>query len=335
MMANNILDFEKPLRELDEKIKELQSFMDEKELDLSEELKRLKDRAAKLQKEIYDGLNTKQILQIARHQNRPTARDYVNNIFDEFIELHGDRRFADDKAMLGGVGLIENNPFTFLGHQKGKSTKENLKLNFGMAQPEGYRKALRLMKQAEKFRRPIISLINTPGAYPGVGAEERGQAEAIATNLMEMSTLKVPIIIIITGEGGSGGALGIGLGDRIMMLEYSYYSVSSPEACASILWKDATKSGEAAEALKMTARALYNLGLVDRIIKEPPGGAHKDIEKTSFIVKKVIIETWKELSKLTVEELLEQRYNKFRRIGVFSKEDNIIAPEGSQKEETS
>ena len=221
-MTNNILDFEKPLYELSAKIKELQSFMDEKGLDLSEELMKLKERANKLQKEIYAGLNTLQIIQIARHPNRPTARDYVNYIFDEFIELHGDRKFSDDKALIGGIGLIGNQPFTFLGHQKGKTTKENLSRNFGMAHPEGYRKALRLMKEAEKFNRPILSLINTPGAYPGIGAEERGQAEAIAKNLMEMSSLKVPIIVVVTGEGGSGGALGIGLGDRIMMLEYSY-----------------------------------------------------------------------------------------------------------------
>ena len=211
--------------------------MDEKGLDLSEEINRLMERAEKLQKEIYADLDTMQIIQIARHPNRPTASDYAKYIFDDFIEIHGDRKFGDDKAMLGGIGLINNQAFTFLGHQKGKTTKENLSRNFGMPHPEGYRKALRLMKQAEKFGRPIISLINTPGAYPGIGAEERGQAEAIARNLMVMSDLKVPIIVVVTGEGGSGGALGIGLGDRIMMLEYSYYSVSTPEACAAIIWK--------------------------------------------------------------------------------------------------
>lgn len=317
-MANNILDFEKPLIELAAKIKELQSFMDEKGLDLSDELKRLKKRAKNLEAEIYADLNTMQTLQIARHPNRPTASDYVNYVFDDFIELHGDRRFGDDKAMLGGIGLIDNKPFTLLGHQKGKTTKENLERNFGMAHPEGYRKALRLMEQAEKFNRPIISLINTPGAYPGIGAEERGQAEAIAKNLMEMSSLKVPIIVIVVGEGGSGGALGIGLGDRIMMLEYSYYSVSSPEACAAILWKDSEKSPEAAEALKITAKSLSSLGLIDRIIKEPAGGAHKDPVEAARLVKKAIIESLDELSNLSTEELVMKRYDKFRQIGEFT-----------------
>ncbi|MDI3548236.1 MAG: acetyl-CoA carboxylase carboxyl transferase subunit alpha [Halanaerobiales bacterium] len=318
-MVGNILDFEKPLIELAEKIKELQSFMDEKGIDLSDEINRLKQRARNLQQEIYAGLTTKQILQIARHQNRPTAREYVDHIFDEFVELHGDRRFGDDPALLGGIGLIDGIPFTLLGHQKGKSTKENLKGNFGMAHPEGYRKALRLMKQAEKFNRPVITLINTPGAFPGVGAEERGQAEAIATNLMEMSDLRVPIIVIVTGEGGSGGALGIGLGDKVMMLEYSYYSVSSPEACAAILWKDADKSAEAAEALKITSSALYKLGLIDEVIKEPAGGAHKDPGKAAMLVKEAILSSLKELSKLSIEELINQRYQKYRQIGEFSR----------------
>jgi acetyl-CoA carboxylase carboxyl transferase subunit alpha len=332
-MVNNILDFEKPLVELAEKIKELQSFMDEKGLDLSEEINRLKERARNLQKEIYAGLDTRQILQIARHQNRPTTRDIVEYIFDDYLELHGDRRFGDDKALIGGIGLLEGMPCTFLGHQKGKSTKENLKRNFGMAHPEGYRKALRLMKEAEKFKRPVISLINTPGAYPGVGAEERGQAEAIATNLMEMSSLKVPIIIIVTGEGGSGGALGIGLGDRIMMLEYSYYSVSSPEACAAILWKDADKSAEAAEALKITSSALYHLGLIDKVIKEPPGGAHKDPQKAALNIKKAILECISQLSRISTAELLEQRYQKFRRIGEFTRTETLIIPAKVLKEE--
>lgn len=332
-MGNNILSFEKPLIELADKIKELQSFMDEKGLDLSEELSRLKDRAKNLQEEIYADLNTMQILQIARHPNRPTAKDYIDFIFDEFIELHGDRRFGDDKAMVGGIGLIDNKPFTLLGHQKGKTTKENLVRNFGMAHPEGYRKALRLMKQAEKFNRPIISLINTPGAYPGIGAEERGQAEAIAKNLMEMSALKVPIVVIVVGEGGSGGALGIGLGDRIMMLEYSYYSVSTPEACAAILWKDSEKAAEAAEALQITAKSLSALGLIDRIIKEPAGGAHKDSKEAGRLVKKAILETMNELNNLSSEELIKRRYNKFRQIGEFTQNATSINPENLLKEE--
>lgn len=332
-MTNNILDFEKPLLELSAKIKELQSFMDEKGLDLSEELMKLKERAAKLQREIYASLNTMQIIQIARHPNRPTARDYINYIFDEFIELHGDRKFSDDKALIGGIGLIDNLPFTFLGHQKGKTTKENLSRNFGMAHPEGYRKALRLMKDAEKFKRPILSLINTPGAYPGIGAEERGQAEAIAKNLMEMSALKVPVIVVVTGEGGSGGALGIGLGDRIMMLEYSYYSVSTPEACAAILWKDVEKAAEAAEALKITAKALKGLGIIDRIIKEPVGGAHQNPEEAAMLLKKAVLEEYASLSKLSPDELINQRYMKYRNLGVYNNDWNDVLEGEILKEE--
>ncbi|NLJ84195.1 MAG: acetyl-CoA carboxylase carboxyltransferase subunit alpha [Halanaerobiaceae bacterium] len=332
-MTNNILDFEKPLLELSAKIKELQSFMDEKGLDLSEELMKLKERAAKLQREIYASLNTMQIIQIARHPNRPTARDYINYIFDEFIELHGDRKFSDDKALIGGIGLIDNQPFTFLGHQKGKTTKENLSRNFGMAHPEGYRKALRLMKDAEKFKRPILSLINTPGAYPGIGAEERGQAEAIAKNLMEMSALKVPVIVVVTGEGGSGGALGIGLGDRIMMLEYSYYSVSTPEACAAILWKDVEKAAEAAEALKITAKALKGLGIIDRIIKEPVGGAHQNPEEATMLLKKAVLEEYASLSKLSPDELINQRYMKYRNLGVYNNDWNDVLEGEILKEE--
>lgn len=332
-MTNNILDFEKPLLELSAKIKELQSFMDEKGLDLSEELMKLKERAAKLQREIYASLNTMQIIQIARHPNRPTARDYINYIFDEFIELHGDRKFSDDKALIGGIGLIDNQPFTFLGHQKGKTTKENLSRNFGMAHPEGYRKALRLMKDAEKFKRPILSLINTPGAYPGIGAEERGQAEAIAKNLMEMSALKVPVIVVVTGEGGSGGALGIGLGDRIMMLEYSYYSVSTPEACAAILWKDVEKAAEAAEALKITAKALKGLGIIDRIIKEPVGGAHQNPEEAAMLLKKAVLEEYASLSKLSPDELINQRCMKYRNLGVYNNDWNDVLEGEILKEE--
>ncbi len=332
-MLNNILDFERPLLELAGKIKELQSFMDEKGIDLSEEINRLKERTENLQKEIYAGLNTKQVMQIARHQNRPTAEDYVRYIFDDFIELHGDRRFGDDPAILGGIGLIDHTAVTFLGHNKGKSTKENLKRNFGMAHPEGYRKALRLMKQAEKFNRPVVSFVNTPGAYPGIGAEERGQAEAIALNLMEMSDLRVPIIVIVTGEGGSGGALGIGLGDKIMMLEYCYYSVSSPEACAAILWKNSEKSSEAAEALKITAAALQELGLIDQIIKEPAGGAHKDPAEMARTIKAVILSSIKDLSQCSTAELLERRYQKYRNIGRFSYDDQLIRPQDILKEE--
>ncbi len=314
-MGNNILDFEKPLKELEEKIKELQNFMEEKNLDLKDEIARLKKRSQNLQEEIYNNLEPWQILKIARHSNRPVSLDYIKYITDDFIELHGDRKFSDDFALVGGIGLLDGRPVTIIGHQKGESTKENLKRNFGMAHPEGYRKAMRLMKQAEKFNRPVISLINTPGAYPGIGAEKRGQAEAIARNIMEMSALEVPIIVAVVGEGGSGGALGIGVGDEIMMFEYSYYSVSSPEACAAILWKDADKADKAAAALTITSSALKKLGIIDTIIPEPPGGAHKNPEKAAQLLKKELNRSLTHLSKLSVQELKERRYNKYRKIG--------------------
>ncbi len=314
-MSNNILDFEKPLIELEEKIKELQNFMEEKNLDLKDEIGRLKERAKKLQKEIYSNLEAWQVLKIARHTDRPTSLDYIEYITDDFLELHGDRKFSDDLALIGGIALINGKPVTIIGHQKGESTKENLKRNFGMAHPEGYRKAMRLMKQAEKFNRPVISLINTPGAYPGVGAEERGQAEAIARNIMEMSALKVPIIVVVTGEGGSGGALGIGVGDEIMMFEYSYYSVSTPEACAAILWKDASQADKAADALTITSSELKKLGIIDRIIPEPIGGAHKNPEKAAQLLKKEISRSINKLSKLPRRKLQMCRYNKYRKLG--------------------
>ncbi len=323
-MEGKIMDFEKPLMELKNKIKELQSFMDEKEIDLSNEIQRLQKRAKNLQQEIYNNLESWQILQLARHPERPLTDQYIDLITDDFIELHGDRRYGDDKALIGGIGFIGNHPVTILGHQKGKSTRENIKRNFGMAHPEGYRKAMRLMKQAEKFKRPVINLINTPGAYPGIGAEKRGQAEAIAYNIMQMSDLQIPIIVIITGEGGSGGALGIGVGDKIMMMEFSYYSVSSPEACAAILWKDAAKASEAANALHLTSGDLMELGIIDKIIKEPPGGAHKDIEKAASILKSEIIQAIDELSAFSGEELVEKRYRKFRDMGIYQiKEEEI------------
>lgn len=315
MKENKTLEFEKPLLELQNKIEELQSFMEEKDIDLSSEINKLEKRAGNLRQEIYSNLKPGQILQIARHPERPLTLDYINYITDDFIELHGDRRFGDDRALIGGIGLLDGRPVTILGHQKGKTTKENIDRNFGMAHPEGYRKAFRLMKQAEKFDRPVINLINTTGAYPGIGAEERGQAEAIAVNLREMSSLQVPIIVVITGEGGSGGALGIGVGDEIMMLEFSYYSVSSPEACAAILWKDSNKSGEAAAALKLTAPDLNKFGVIDRVIKEPPGGAHKNPEKAAKILKHAIINSLNRLDSFSVSKLREMRYDKFRKMG--------------------
>ena len=253
-----------------------------------------------------------QRVKIAREPDRPTALDYINNIFDDFIELHGDRFFKDDKSIVCGVGNIGNQNYTIIGEQKGRTTKENIERNFGMPNPEAYRKSLRFMKQAEKFKRPIITFIDTKGAYPGLGAEERGQGEAIARNLMVMSGLKVPIIVFVIGEGSSGGALAIGVGDRILMLENAVYSILSPEGYASILWKDSTKSEQAAEKMKLTANDLLELGVIDEVLKEPKGNAKFDIEKMSTIIKKKIIEYTKELQKLDVEELLEKRYRKFR-----------------------
>ncbi|GAB6099302.1 acetyl-CoA carboxylase carboxyltransferase subunit alpha [Halanaerocella petrolearia] len=314
------LDFEKPLIELEEKINELNSFMREKDIDLTDEVERLEKRADNLRQEIFTELEPWEILKIARHAERPTTLDYIDSICDDFIELHGDRTFGDDQALVGGIGKIDNTPVTIIGHQKGKTTKDNIERNFGMAHPEGYRKALRLMKQAEKFGRPIISLINTPGAYPGIGAEERGQAEAVAKNMMEMAGISVPIIVIITGEGGSGGALGIGVGDKVLMLEYTYYSVCSPEACAAILWKDADKAKEAAKALKITAQDLLELGIIDDTIAEPPGGAHKNYQRSAQLLKERILREIKELQALDKEVLLDNRYNKFRQMGYIKEQ---------------
>ena len=312
---NNKLDFEKPLIELEEKINELTEFMQTKDIDLTDEIDRLKNRAETVREEIFSNLEPWQILEIARHPERPTVLEYTEMICDEFVELHGDRQFGDDKALIGGVGKIEDQPVTIIGHQKGKTTKENIKRNFGMAHPEGYRKALRLMKQAEKFNRPIVSLINTPGAYPGIGAEERGQAEAIARNMREMVDLTVPIIVVVVGEGGSGGALGIGVGDEILMLEYTYYSVCSPEACAAILWEDSDQAETAAEALNLTAKGLLELEIIDDIIAEPPGGAHRDYERSAKLLKNKLLIEINELQQLSNDELLDLRYKKFREMG--------------------
>ncbi|WP_027338982.1 acetyl-CoA carboxylase carboxyltransferase subunit alpha [Halonatronum saccharophilum] len=314
-MASNYLDFEKPLVELEAKIQELRNFMEMKDIDLTDEIERLKSRTTTLREEIFSQLEPWQVLQIARHPERPVTLDYINLICDDFIELHGDRQFGDDKALIGGIGTIGRMPVTIIGHQKGKTTKDNIERNFGMAHPEGYRKALRLMKQAEKFNRPIVALINTPGAYPGLGAEERGQAEAIAKNMMEMAGIDVPIIVVILGEGGSGGALGIGVGDKVMMLEYTYYSVCSPEACAAILWKDAKEAKAAAKALKITANDLLELGIIDTIVSEPPGGAHKDYNLSAQLLKEEIMKEIEFLQTLSKEELLDNRYNKFRKMG--------------------
>jgi len=331
-MPKDHLEFEKPLIELEDKIKELKQFMQEKDIDLTDEIERLKEKSERVKQEVYSELEPWQILKLARHAERPTTLDYINLICDDFIELHGDRNYGDDRALIGGIGKIGDQPLTIVGHQKGKSTKDNINRNFGMAHPEGYRKALRLMKQAEKFNRPILALINTPGAYPGIEAEERGQAEAIAKNMMEMARLKVPIIIVVTGEGGSGGALGIGVGDKIMMLEYTYYSVCSPEACAAILWKDASEAKTAAEALKLTAKDLLELGIVDEIINEPLGGAHKAFKESAELLKEAILTNLQEIQSFSISEMLEKRYDKFRQIGEYIEHSRIEVNDEQQDE---
>ncbi|MCK4260890.1 MAG: acetyl-CoA carboxylase carboxyltransferase subunit alpha [Halanaerobiales bacterium] len=310
-----ILDFERPINELEKKIEELKDFMNEQKLDLTEEIQRFEMRLEGVRDEIFHNLHPWQILQIARHPERPLTSDYVEMICDDFLELHGDRRFGDDQAIFGGIGLIEGNPVTIIGHQKGATTKENLRRNFGMAHPEGYRKALRLMEQAEKFKRPIVTFINTSGAYPGIGAEERGQAEAIAYNMFRMSQLRVPILAYVIGEGGSGGALGIGVGDKIIMFEYSYYSVCSPEACASILWRNAAEAKVASEALRLTAPDLMDLGIIDDVLSEPLGGAHRNPVQIAKTLKESIVRELEQLKRVSVEDLLTQRYNKYRNLG--------------------
>jgi len=259
-------------------------------------------------------------MQLARHVNRPNTSDYISYLTRDFVELHGDRLFGDDQAIIGGTALFKNRPVVFIGHQKGRTVKEKIKRNFGMAHPEGYRKALRLMKLAEKFKRPVISLIDTPGAYPGIGAEERGQSEAIARNLFAMIQLETPILAIVIGEGGSGGALAIGMGDRVLMLEHAIYSVISPEGCAAILWKDPAKVGDAAEALKMTGKDLLKLQVIDKIVPEPPGGAHRDRTKMAEILEEAIESNLSELEQIPTQELLRQRYLKFQRMGVLTEE---------------
>jgi len=312
------LDFEKPILELEHRIKELRNFSSEKEIDVSKEIRHLQKKAAEIKKEIFSNLSPWQRIQIARHPQRPYSLDYIHHITKEFIELHGDRAFRDDKAIIGGMAKLNNNSVMIIGQQKGKNTKENILRNFGMPHPEGYRKAVRLMKMAEKFKIPIICLIDTPGAYPGIGAEERGQAHAIAENQMIMSGLNVPIIIVVIGEGGSGGALGIGIGDTVLILEYAYYSVISPEGCAAILWKDRAKAPEAAAALKLTAPDLLQLGIIDRIVPEPLGGAHREPVKMAETLKRYLIEELERLKQKAVPALVSDRYKRFRKFGVFT-----------------
>lgn len=316
-MNGSGLEFEKPILELERKIEELKKFTSSENIDLQSEIDRLQEKLNRLKREVFASLTPWQRVQIARHPQRPYTLDYVNMIMGDFIELHGDRAFADDKAIICGLAQLDGNKVMIVGHQKGRDTKENLMRNFGSANPEGYRKALRVMKLAEKFDIPILSFIDTPGAYPGIGAEERGQAEAIAYNLQEMASIKVPIIIIVIGEGGSGGALGIGVGDRICIMENAYYSVISPEGCAAILWKDRVKADEAAHALKLTAQDLLRLGIIDEIIPEPLGGAHRDPSASAENLKRVLLKHIRELSDIPKEEIVQSRYQKFRKMGVF------------------
>ncbi len=313
------LDFEAPLLEIENRISELEKLSDGSEIKFRSEINELRRKAKSISNKIYKNLTPWQTVQVARHKDRPSIKDYINNICSNFIELHGDRCYGDDQGIIGGFATINNKQIMLIGHQKGKTVEDNIKCNFGMAQPEGYRKALRLMKLAEKFKLPVVSFIDTPGAYPGLEAEERGQAEAIARNLAEMSQLATPVIIVITGEGGSGGAIGIGVGDTILMLKNAVYSVISPEGCASILWRDGSKAPQAAEALKITSDELEKLGVIDEIIPEPPGGAHRNNEETMIAVKDAICKHIARLKKININKLIDKRYNKFAALGRFAK----------------
>ena len=313
-----VLEFEKPLQELYEKIEELKKLGTEGEIDLKEEIEGMEKRAESLKKRIYNNLTPVQIVQLSRHPLRPTTLDLANLIFDDFTELHGDRAYKDDQSIIAGLAELDGHGVVIIGHQKGRDTKENIYRNFGMSHPEGYRKALRVMKLGQKFDLPIITFIDTPGTYPGLGAEERGQASSIAFNLREMSGLKVPIISIIVGEGGSGGALGIAVANTVLMLEYAIYSVISPEGCASILFRDAKKADEAAKNLKITSKDLKELGIIDKIISEPLGGAHNDHGLIAKNIKKEIISSLKKFEKMSGQEIEKERVEKFRKMGVFS-----------------
>jgi len=309
------LEFEGPMKDLDKQIQELKELEAEGKVNFKTEVVRLEKKKATMLTEIYSNLSAWEITQVARHPDRPLFLDYVKNICEDFIELHGDRSFGDDQAIVCGICRLGEEKVVVMGHQRGRETKEKLMRNFGMARPEGYRKALRIMKMAEKYNRPIITFIDTVGAYPGLDAEERGQGEAIARNIVEMATIKTPIVAIVIGEGGSGGALALGVADRVMMLTYSIYSVISPEGCASILWKDAGKASEAAEALKITAKDLLSFGLIDEIIEEPVGGAHRDHKLISERLKESVLSALKPLKKMSAKKLIDQRHEKFTKMG--------------------
>lgn len=317
MMIAEPLEFEKPIVNLERQLAELRDRAADSDIDMSSEMKRIEDKLTKTKTEIYRNLSSWQRVQIARHKQRPFMLDYVEHSFDDFLELHGDRHIGDDEAMPAGFAYLEGRRVIVIGHQKGRDTKENMRRNFGSAHPEGYRKALRLMRMAEKFKIPIVTLIDTPGAYPGIEAEERNIAESIAFNLREMMTLSVPIVAVVIGEGGSGGALGIGVADRVLMMENAYYSVISPEGCAAILWKDRKYATEAAQALKLSAADLNEMGIIDEVISEPMGGAHHDHVASANNLKKAVIKHIRALENIPEEELLEQRYQKFRAFGEY------------------
>lgn len=314
-MNPNYLDFEQPIAELEAKIEELRYVGDDTEVNIGDEISKLEEKSRSLTRNIFNKLDAWQTSKLARHPMRPYTLDYIDRIFTDFQELHGDRAYSDDQALVGGLARLDGMPVMVMGQQKGRDTKENIRRNFGMPRPEGYRKALRLMKLAERFRIPVITFIDTPGAYPGIGAEERNQSEAIAKNLFEMADLQTPIICTVIGEGGSGGALAIGVGDRVMMLEYSTYSVISPEGCASILWKSAEKASIAAEAMGITAKKLKDAGLIDQIIREPLGSAHRDVDETARNIKQALIDSLENFEKMGMEKLLEERYKRLTSYG--------------------
>ncbi|MGV3464723.1 MAG: acetyl-CoA carboxylase carboxyl transferase subunit alpha [Heyndrickxia sp.] len=320
----NELEFEKPLIELRKKIKELKEFTQNSDVDLSSEIEKLEARLSKLEADIYENMKPWDRVQVARHPNRPTTLDYIPHLFTDFIEMHGDRLFGDDEAIVSGIAKYKGLPVTIIGQQRGKDTKENIRRNFGMPHPEGYRKALRLMKQADKFKRPIITFIDTKGAYPGKAAEERGIAESIAKNLFEMAGFRVPIVCIVIGEGASGGALGIGVGNHIHILENSWFSVIAPESAAALLWKDAGQAQKAANIMKITAPDLKELGIIDELIPEVKGGAHKDIITQSAAIDKVLENSLKQLLALSPEELIQDRFDKFRKMGEFTEVKEFV-----------
>jgi acetyl-CoA carboxylase carboxyl transferase subunit alpha len=317
-MNINFLEFEQPIAELEAKIDELRYVSDDADVNINEEVAKLREKSRTLTENIFSNLTSWQISQLARHPQRPYTLDYIVRLFTDFEELHGDRHYADDHAIVGGIARLDDRPVMVIGQQKGRDTKEKLHRNFGMPRPEGYRKALRLMQMAERFRLPVLTFIDTPGAYPGIGAEERGQSEAIARNLFVMARLRTPVVCTVIGEGGSGGALAIGVGDRTLMLQYSTYSVISPEGCASILWKSAEKASDAAEALGITSARLSELGLVDQVISEPLGGAHRDVDATAGNIKAAILAALEALEQVPPEELIEARYQRLMAYGQFS-----------------